>query len=54
MKSSSDSVFYLNIVAGLASANILASGAFILYEQGYSNLYFINSSIVLQSDLVLK
>lgn len=54
LKSSSDSVFYLNVVAGLGSANILTGAAFILYEQSYSNLYFVNSSIVLQSDLVLK
>jgi hypothetical protein len=41
-------------VGSMFSANFLSSGLFLLYQQSYSTMYFVNSSSVLQTDQYLS
>jgi hypothetical protein len=54
LKSSSDSVLYFSSIASVTSGNVISAGLFLLYQQSYSTLYFINSSAVLQTSSLLK
>lgn len=54
MKSSSDSALYTAGVASVLSGNFLPAVMFMLYQQSYSLVYFLNSSAVLQTDQYAK
>jgi hypothetical protein len=54
MKSSTDTVLYAGAVASVFSGNFIPCFMFMVYQQSYSSLYFINASSLLQTDQFLE
>jgi hypothetical protein len=54
VKSSTDTALYTGAVASVFSANFLPSFTFMLYQQTYSTLYFINATALVQTDQYLE
>jgi len=51
--SSSSSTTFISILCSTLALNFIPTSSFVVYQQSYSMLYFINSSSVLQADNVL-
>jgi hypothetical protein len=47
LTSSTDSALYVGIVASVFSGNFISTLSFMIYQQSYSVLYFVNTSILL-------
>jgi hypothetical protein len=51
--SGSSSTTFISILCSTLALNFIPTSSFVVYQQSYSMLYFVNSSAVLQSDSVL-